>query len=54
MDDKRVTAEEIRDAHTELRKKTYQKAISLLDENQQAFFRFQRRPPRLSDYNKAF
>ena len=29
--------EEVRDAHAELRQKTYQKAISLLDENQQAF-----------------
>jgi predicted transcriptional regulator len=29
--------EEVRDAHAELRQKTYQKALSLLDENQQAF-----------------
>lgn len=29
--------EEVRDAHAELRQKTYQKAISLLDRNQQAF-----------------
>ena len=29
--------EQVRDAHAELRQKTYQKAISLLDKNQQAF-----------------
>jgi len=29
--------EEVRDAHAELRQKTYQKALSLLDKNQQAF-----------------
>ena len=29
--------EEVRDAHAELRQKTYQKAISLLEKNQQAF-----------------
>ena len=29
--------EEVREAHAELRQNTYQKAISLLDENQQAF-----------------
>ena len=29
--------ERVRDAHAELRQKTYQKAISLLDKNQQAF-----------------
>ena len=29
--------EEVRDAHAEFRQKTYQKAISLLDKNQQAF-----------------
>ena len=29
--------EQVRDAHAELRQKTYQKAISLLEKNQQAF-----------------
>lgn len=29
--------EHVRDAHAELRQKTYQKAISLLEKNQQAF-----------------
>ncbi len=29
--------EQVRDAHAELRQKTYQKAISLLDKSQQAF-----------------
>jgi len=29
--------EQVRDAHAELRQKTYQKAISLLGKNQQAF-----------------
>lgn len=29
--------EPVRDAHAELRQKTYQKAISLLEKNQQAF-----------------
>jgi len=29
--------EHVRDAHAELRQKTYQKAISLLEHNQQAF-----------------
>jgi len=29
--------EYVRDAHAELRQKTYQKAISLLEKNQQAF-----------------
>jgi len=29
--------EQVRDAHAEFRQKTYQKAISLLEENQQAF-----------------
>lgn len=29
--------EQVRDAHAELRQKTYKKAISLLEKNQQAF-----------------
>lgn len=29
--------EQVRDAHAELRQKTYQKALSLLEKNQQAF-----------------
>ena len=29
--------EQVRDAHAELRQKTYQKAIGLLEKNQQAF-----------------
>ena len=29
--------EQVRDAHAEFRQKTYQKAISLLEKNQQAF-----------------
>ncbi len=29
--------EQVRDAHAELRQKTYQKAINLLEKNQQAF-----------------
>ncbi len=29
--------EQVRDAHAELRQKTYQKAISLLEKNQQVF-----------------
>ena len=29
--------EQVRDAHAELRQKTYQKVISLLEKNQQAF-----------------